>query len=92
MAKIGLVKDKAGYWVVYKVRKRCPLCGGKATIDTFDEAIVYEPSWYYQGEKLACTDCGLSLREYCEDEYDREARAEVRKALLNQWNKRAQHA
>lgn len=82
-----LAKDRSGYWVKQNVIKPCPFCGGKAIIDTFEEAQPYESSFYYAGETLRCK-CGVEIKEYCEDEYNLENRTKARKKLLKIWNKR----
>jgi hypothetical protein len=92
-------KNKAGYIIKWKVIKPCPFCSGKAIIDEFEEAMPYEPDYYYQGEKLMCQGCGVSLRVYIDDyatedtpsydvQYNWSIREKMRRDLLKKWNKR----
>jgi len=49
-----LKKTTSGYFEKWSLKKEFPFCVSKAEIDEFSEAEAYEPSYYYQGEKLRC--------------------------------------
>ena len=75
--------------------KACPLCKGTPSIGPFSEAVPYEPSTYYAGERLSCK-CGLTLKEHRTDdnekilwdEHDKGKVKEAHERLIKRWNTR----
>lgn len=81
-----------------QVTKRCPLCTGKAYLDS-DSQYFECGSFGYCGERLYCGDCGLTLTADREDygteevpyydiQYNKEVVKKMRNDLLRKWNKR----
>ena len=80
-------------WYVYdkhqKVNKRCPFCGGVATIGAFEELGEESSEFYYAGEEVRCLDCEASIREYNDDfSHKPIERIAMRERLKEKWNKR----